>query len=42
MTNEHIISKDLINNNIIISDGTELTLAQIKLDENERYLKTFI
>ena len=43
VSNEHVISKDIINNenNIYISYDSEFKLANIKLENNKRYIKSF-
>ena len=43
MTNEHVIDKDIINNhnNIDIYYDSEFKVANVKLDEKERYIKSF-
>ena len=43
MTNEHIIRKDIINNNniIILSYDNEFKTIKIELNNKERYIKTF-
>ena len=43
VSNEHVISKDIINNenNIYISYDSEFKSANIKLSKNKRYIKSF-
>ena len=43
MSNEHVIRKDIINNNNIIniSYDSEFRFVNIKLDSNKRYIKCF-
>ena len=43
VSNEHVISKDIINNEdyIYISYDSEFKSAKIKLDKNKRYIKSF-
>ena len=43
VSNEHVISKDIINNenNIYISYDSEFKSANIKLDKNKRYIQSF-
>ena len=43
VSNEHVISKDIINNenNIYISYDSEFKSANIELDKNKRYIKSF-
>ena len=44
ISNEHVISRNIINNNnnnIVIKYDNELKTANIKLDKNKRYIKSF-
>ena len=43
MSNEHVISKDIILNNsiIYIYYDSEFKVVNLKLDEKERYIKSF-
>ena len=44
VTNEHVISEDIINNqsNIKVSYDNEFKSVALKLDQNNRYIKSFI
>ena len=44
VSNEHVISKDIINNqsNIKVSYDSEFKSVNIKLDQNKRYIRSFI